>query len=95
MRDQLDDHGDFKCNMDGTLEFEDFLHFRSVVMRQSCRMFNPKKEGLNMRKLEIFKAKDQAAYIKIFREGQTEFNRCIMTTTSKACEWIELDIKNY
>ena len=31
----------------------------------------------------------------IFRAGQTEFNKCIMTITQKACEWIELDIKNY
>jgi hypothetical protein len=33
MREQLDDHGDFKCEMDGTLVFDDFLALRAVIMR--------------------------------------------------------------
>ena len=33
--------------------------------------------------------------MKVFREGQAEFNKCILSISQKACEWIELDMKNY
>ena len=58
-------------------------------------MFATKKDELNAKKLEMYKAKDQAGYIRVFREGQAEFNKCIITITQKACEWIEFDMKNY
>ena len=95
MRDALDSHGDFKTKIDGTLEFEDFLVFRAIIMRQASRVFAPKKDALNDKKLEAFKSNDQNAYVKVFREGQQLFNQAIMGITQKACEWIELDVKNY
>jgi len=39
MRDQLDEHGDFATKIDGTLEYEDFLYIRAVIIRQSLRLF--------------------------------------------------------
>jgi hypothetical protein len=95
MREAMDEHGDFNCKIDGTLEFQDFLVFRAIVMRQGSRLFEPKRLALNAKKLELYKAKDQAGYVRVFREGQTEFNTCILSITQKACEWIELDMKNY
>ena len=58
MRAGLDEHGDFATKIDGTLEFEDFLIFRAIVMRQSSRMFQPKKDELNKQKIDLFKTKD-------------------------------------
>lgn len=70
MREACDAHGEFACNTDGTMQWEAFLVFRSIIMRQSCREFAKFKEDLNKRKLEAFKARDQPTYVAIFREGQ-------------------------
>ena len=50
---------------------------------------------MNEAKLEAYKAKEQAKYVSIFRQGQNQFNACVATFTKKACEWIEFDINNY
>ena len=95
MRENLDGHGDFATKLDGTLEFQDYLVFRSIIMRQACRAFQPLREKMNEAKLEAFKGKEQAKYVNIFRQGQNQFNACVATFTKKACEWIEFDINNY
>lgn len=69
MREALDDHGEFATNLDGTMQWDAFLVFRSIIMRQACREFQPFRDDLNKRKLEAFKAKDQPTYVAIFREG--------------------------
>jgi hypothetical protein len=43
MREQLDAHGDFATKLDGTMEFKDFLVLRSIIARQSLRLFAPQK----------------------------------------------------
>lgn len=58
MREALDEHGEFATNVDGTLQWEQFLAFRSIIMRQACREFEQFKDDLNARKLEAFKSKD-------------------------------------
>jgi hypothetical protein len=95
MRDQLDEHGDFATKLDGTLEFQDFIYFRAVVLRQSLRMFQEARDTLQAKRLEAFKAKDQQAYVKTFREQQMAYQKCLSTMTRKACEWIEIDLTNY
>lgn len=39
MREQLDAHGEFATKLDGTMEFKDFLVLRSIIARQSIRLF--------------------------------------------------------
>ena len=51
MRENLDAHGEFATKIDGTMEFTDFLVFRSIIMRQSCRAFEETKKKLNEAKL--------------------------------------------
>ena len=68
MRDQLDEHGDFATKLDGTLEFQDFIYFRAVVLRQALRMFQEARDSLQAKRLEAFKAKNQQEYVKCFRE---------------------------
>ena len=70
MREALDAHGEFKLNLDGTMQWESFLVFRGIVMRQGCRKFAPIKDQLNEAKREAFRNKDQAKYVEIFRRGQ-------------------------
>jgi len=33
MRDALDAYGEFNTNLDGTLQYKDFLVFRAIIMR--------------------------------------------------------------
>ena len=59
MRDALDAYGEFQTKIDGTLEYKDFIVFRAIIMRQSSRHFEPKRDELNEKKLEAFANKDQ------------------------------------
>ena len=95
MREACDAHGEFTCKIDGTLEFDHFIVFRAIIIRQSNRKFTAKKAELNAKKLAAFKEKNQNEYVKIFREGQIEFQNCTIEVTKKACEWIELEQANY
>jgi len=95
MRDQLDEYGDFKTETDGTMVLEDYLIFRAIILRQACRMFQPLKDKLQVAKFEAFKAKDQQNYVRIFRDGQEAYTKCITHMTIKATEWIELSPENY
>jgi hypothetical protein len=95
MRDQLDDHGDYNTKLDGTLELEDLMYFRSVILRQSLRMFREARESLTEKRRVAFKDKNQQEYVKLFREQQMQYTKCLQTMTKKACEWIELDLSNY
>lgn len=95
MREAMDAHGTFATKIDGTLEFDHFLVFRAIITRQSGRMFAPKRAELNEKKIEFFKEKNQQKYVAIFREGQVEYQKCIVAITKKACEWIEMEPGNY
>mgnify|MGYP000970976152 CR=1 FL=1 len=95
MREALDAHGQFVTKIDGTLEYEPFLVFRAIVTRQAGRLFAPIKASLNEKKLAAFRERNQQQYVAVFREGQVEYQKCIVTITKKACEWIELDSQNY
>lgn len=68
MRDQLDEHGDFATKLDGTLEYNDFLYLRAVMLRQALRMFQETREKLADQRLTAFKEKNQQLYVKLFRE---------------------------
>jgi hypothetical protein len=54
MREQLDAHGDFATKLDGTMEFKDFLVLRSIIARQSIRLFAPLKLKFKQKGYEIF-----------------------------------------
>ena len=95
LREALDNHGDFITDEDGTLQWEQLLALRHIIMRQACRDFHKVKDDLNTRKLEAYKAKNQLEYVSIFREGQQKFNTSLMNMTIKACEWIELGPENF
>ena len=41
-------------------------------------MFAPKRAELNEKKIEFFKEKNQQKYVAIFREGQVEYQKCIV-----------------
>jgi len=95
MREAMDAHGTFATKIDGTLEFDDFLVFRAIITRQAGRMFAPKRAELNEKKIEFFKEKNQQKYVAVFREGQVEYQKCIVAITKKACEWVEMEPGNY
>jgi len=95
MREAMDSHGEFSCKIDGTLEFDHFIVFRAIITRQAGRKFAPIRAALNEKKLAAFKEKNQQLYVSIFREGQVEYQKCIVDITKKACEWIELEQQNY
>ena len=39
-------YGEFLRNEDGTIKYEDFLIFHAIVVRQTTRMYRPKKQEL-------------------------------------------------
>ena len=51
MREDLDHHGEFTCKVDGTMEFVNFLSFRSTITRQIWRkhfaQFNAMRQKLD------------------------------------------------
>ncbi len=46
MREDLEAHGNFACKLDGTMEFIDFLTFRSIISRHTCRKNYDEKQEL-------------------------------------------------
>jgi len=46
MREQLDSHTEYKIKDDGTMEFDDLIHLRVIIMRQALRQFLPIKDEL-------------------------------------------------
>ena len=81
MRAACDKHGTFEANPDGTLRYEDYIVLRSIIMRYSQKMFQPKKDELHTKKLEAFQEKNQNKYVTLFREGTMEFNKCVISIT--------------
>ena len=73
MREALDAHGEFKAKIDGTFEWDDYLVFRAIIMRQAQRMFKPKKTAIAEKRLEAYREKNQSKYVAVFREQQIEF----------------------
>ena len=47
MREQCTKHGEFKRNEDGTVKFEDYLVLRGIIVRQTTRMFKPKRDEVD------------------------------------------------
>ena len=58
LKDDLDAHGKFTRAIDGTLEFNDFLVFRSAILRQTDRKFLPIKQDLKKKQYDIYLAKN-------------------------------------
>ena len=63
MREQLDEHGDFNTKVDGTLEYEDFLFIRAVILRQALRMFQEPRKTITAKRQEAFDQKNQQLYV--------------------------------
>ena len=95
MRDALDAHGEFPVDVDGTMNFKDFMILRSIIMRQSHRQFQPTKLKYKEEQLELYKKKDMSQYSMNFAKIQKEYTDTLAFITKKACEWIEFDLKNF
>ena len=65
MQNALDKHGDFQTSLQGTLKWEDFLVLKQIIARYAWKAFLPEREQLLKKKMEIFKQKNQAEYVKI------------------------------
>ena len=70
MREQCAKHGEFKKKEDGNLEFKDYLVARGIIARQAARMYRTKREELDEKKLECFKAGNDFGYLQVFREAK-------------------------
>lgn len=95
MQNALDKHGDFATSLQGTMVFDDFLIFKGIITRYSWKAFMPEREKLLKKKLEIFRAKNQAEYIQIVKAGQLTLEKTVSTYSQKACEWIDLTKENF
>jgi len=77
LKDQIEEYGTFKTNMDGTLEFEDFLMLQSFISRQTERKFRPDRMALKDKQYEIFLRADQLAFERHFQEAQVAYNTLV------------------
>lgn len=62
MREDLEAHGDFACKLDGTMEFIDFLTFRSIIGRQINRKIFDEKVELRKKQHNAFLQEDWINY---------------------------------
>ena len=95
MREQCKKHGEFKRNEDGTVQFEDYLVLRGIIVRQTTRMFKPKRDEVDQRRLEAFKSKNDAEYLKAYREGRQSHEQCSIIMMSKTCQYIGINAQSY
>ena len=63
VEDALDAHGLFRRQADGTLEFDEFLTLKEIILRQSLRLFAPKKAVLTEQKIKALKEKNTKEYM--------------------------------
>ena len=90
VEDALDAHGLFRRQADGTLEFDEFLTLKEIILRQSLRLFAPKKAVLTEQKIKALKEKNTKEYMKLAHFLRLEYHKCLLTITKKACEEISL-----
>ena len=95
MREQCTKHGEFKKNENGMLEFNDYLVLRGIIARQSARMFKPKRDECDKKKLEAFKSGNDAEYVKAFRESRHTQEQCSLVMMSKTCQYINIKGQEY
>ena len=70
MREQCDKHGEFKRNADNTLQWDDYMALKKIMLRQSYRLYKPQKDVIDKKRLVAFKAENDGEYFKLWREGQ-------------------------
>lgn len=95
LREAIAAHGTFAKKADGTLEWDDFVLFRSIVARQTERCFKQKRIDLGVRKLKAYREKNQRDYVDTFREGQRDFKVLMAAYTKKAGLAIEISAEDY
>ena len=95
MREQCSKHGEFKRKEDGTLEFNDYLVLRGIIARQTSRMFRPKRDECDAKKLQAFKDGNDFAYLQAFREAKNAQEQCSLVMMSKTCTHIGLTGQQY
>ena len=73
VEDALDAYGQFRRQADGTLPFEDFLALKEIILRQSLRLFAPKKAELTEQKIQALKEKNEKEYLKLAHVLRLEY----------------------
>jgi len=91
MREACTRHGEFKRRADGTLEFDDYIELRRIIVRQTSRTWKPIRTKLEKMKSDAYMNKDNSAYIKAYHEMNKQANSAQIAMTMKTCEHIELD----
>jgi len=95
IREAMQLHGEFKKTKEGTLQWKDFLVFRAIATRQGIRSFAAYRTELKQRSLAAFREQNWDLYKEIHREGQREYQRCVVLSTQRAAEWIDLDQEHF
>ena len=97
MQDQLDSHGEFYVEEDGSMRFKDFIFLRSVILRQALRKWQPEKERLSSIAVELLKKGSQAErdYASNHIEQTQKHAEILMEMTNKACDHIEYNTAGF
>jgi len=73
MQEQLDAHENFEVLSDGTMKFDDFIAFRSIILRQMLRKFNSDKERLAVQAIDFLKKNEERNYVTNYLEMTSKY----------------------
>ena len=86
VEDALDAYGRIRREADGIVNFEDFLALKEIILRQSLRLFAPKKFILTEQKIAALREQNEKEYLKLAHVLRLEYQKCLLIITKKACE---------
>ena len=95
MQEQLDAHENFEVLSDGTMKFDDFIAFRSIILRQMLRKFNSDKERLAVQAIDFLKKNEERNYVTNYLEMTSKYSQALMEMTDAACKHLEFDRANF
>lgn len=74
MKRLCDEYGNFARCEDGTIEFNDFIQLRAIMLRQANRAFGKRRLELNEKLLEGYRRRwNYFVYKDLFVEGKEEY----------------------
>ena len=73
VEDALDAYGRIRREADGIVNFEDFLALKEIILRQSLRLFAPKKFILTEQKIAALREQNEKEYLKLAHVLRLEY----------------------
>jgi hypothetical protein len=77
------------------MKFEDFIAFRSIILRQMLRKHQADKDRLAVQGIDFLKKNEERNYVSNYLELTNQYAKALMEMTDLACKHLEFDRKNF